>query len=283
MAQALSGPEREALQRLLEAAKLEILPFRSVLAELPVIEPGTTLAVTASPGKGLERSVEFGAELRAAGYEVVVHLAARMVADRAHLGRLLASMRDAGLNRAFVIGGDASPPGEYRDALALLREMADIGHHLREVGIGCHPEGHPSIPDERLLAALREKAPFADYMTTQMCFNPHAITGWLRARRTEGITLPVDIGMPGAVDTARLLRISTRIGVRTAGRFALKQRGLVGRLLRPGGYKPDRLLTNLASILADSQAGVRGLHVFTFNQLERTAAWRRGYLAKLGD
>lgn len=283
MRQALTGPEREALGRLLKAAKLEILPFRSVLAEMPAIEPGATLAVTASPGKDLERSVEIGAELRTAGYAVVIHLAARMVADRAHLGRLLSAMREAGLDRAFVVGGDASPPGEYPDALALLRAMADAGHDLREIGIGCYPEGHALIPDDRLLSALREKAPFAHYMTTQLCFNAVAIREWVSARRAEGITVPVDIGMPGAVDTARLLRIAARIGVRAAGRFAMKQRGLVGRLLRPGGYRPDGLLADLAPMLADSDAGVRGLHVFTFNQLGRTAAWRRGYLARLGD
>jgi methylenetetrahydrofolate reductase (NADPH) len=282
MAQALSGAEREALGRLLGAAKLEILPFRSVLDELPAIEPRSTLAVTASPGKGLERSVAMGAELRSAGHEVVIHLAARMVADRAHLGRLLASMREAGLDRAFVIGGDASPPGEYPDALSLLRELASMDHRLSEIGIGCHPEGHPSIPDDRLLAALRDKAPFAAYMTTQMSFDPAALHGWLRARRAEGIALPVDVGVPGVVDAARLVRISARIGVRTAGRFALKQRGVLGRLIRPLGYRPDRLLIGLAPMLADPDAGVRGLHVFTFNELAATADWRGRFLASIG-
>jgi methylenetetrahydrofolate reductase (NADPH) len=119
-------------------------------------------------------------------------------------------------------------------------------------------------------------------MTTQMSFNPQALGKWIAARRADGITMPVDIGMPGAVDTARLLRISTRIGVRTAGRFAVKQRGLLGRLLRIGGYRPDGLLIDLAPMLADPDAGIRGLHVFTFNQLERTATWRRGFLATIG-
>ncbi len=282
MVVALSGREREALARLLEAAKLEILPFRSVLGELPSIEPGSTLAVTASPGKGLERSVEIGAELRSAGYEVVVHLAARMVADNAHLGRLLGSMRDAGLDRAFVIGGDASPPGEYPDAVSLLRELADRDPHLSEIGIACHPQGHPSIPDDQLLAALRDKAPFADYMTTQLSFDPAALGEWVAGRRAEGITLPVDVGIPGAVDAARLLRVSARIGVRTAGRFALKQRGVLGRLIRPFGYRPDRLLVGLAPMLADPDVGIRGLHVFTFNQIGATAAWRSRFLASIG-
>jgi methylenetetrahydrofolate reductase (NADPH) len=119
-------------------------------------------------------------------------------------------------------------------------------------------------------------------MTTQMSFDPGALHGWLRARRAEGITLPVDVGIPGSVDVTRLLRITARIGVRTAGRFALKQRGVLGRLIRPLGYRPDRLLVGLAPMLADSEAGVRGLHVFTFNQVQATASWRGRFLASIG-
>jgi methylenetetrahydrofolate reductase (NADPH) len=119
-------------------------------------------------------------------------------------------------------------------------------------------------------------------MTTQMSFDPAALHGWLRARRAEGIALPVDVGVPGVVDAARLVRISARIGVRTAGRFALKQRGVLGRLIRPLGYRPDRLLIGLAPMLADPDAGVRGLHVFTFNELAATADWRGRFLASIG-
>ena len=56
-------------------------------------------------------------------------------------------------------------------------------------------------------------------------------------------------------------------------------RGLVSRLLRTGGYRPDRLLRDMAPMLADPAASVRGLHIFTFNQVERTEGWRRAQLA----
>ena len=119
-------------------------------------------------------------------------------------------------------------------------------------------------------------------MTTQLCFDASALSSWIQARRRDGLTLPVDIGLPGAVDAPRLLRISMRIGVTDAARFVSKQGGLLTRLLRPGGYRPDRLLRDLAPTLADPAARVRGLHVFTFNQVEQTEAWRRGYLDSIG-
>lgn len=278
-----SAGERDALRRMLAAAKLEILPLRAVLDEVTRLEPGTTLAVTASPSKGLDASIAFAAGLRAAGRDVVVHLAARMVRDRVHLAELLGKMRDAGLSRAFVVGGDAPQAGDYPDALSLLRELAELDARPTEIGIGCYPQGHGVIPDQVLAAALLEKAPYADYMTSQLCFDANALAAWLAARRAQGLDLPLDVGIPGAVDTARLVRISARIGVRDAARFAAKQGGLLARLLRPGGYRPDGLLRELAPTLADPAAGVRGLHVFTFNQVDRTQRWRRGFLAELSS
>lgn len=277
----LSPAEREAIGRLLAAPKLEILPLGGVETALATVPPELTLTVTASPGKGLEASVALGERLRADGRRVVIHLAARMVADRPHLDRLLDRMAVAGLDRAFVIGGDADPPGDYPDAAALLRELAERGHHLVEVGVAGYPQGHPNIPEERLRAALAEKAAYAHYVTTQLCFDVPALQAWIMARRAEGLRLPLEIGMPGAVDAARLLRISARIGVVDAGRFVARHRGLAGRLMRPGGYRPDRLVNQLAPLVADQDAGIRGLHVFTFNQLEQAEAWRRRYLARL--
>lgn len=272
--------QREAVRRLLEKPRLEILPLSGVLPQLKALPESARLTITASPSKGLETSLEVGETLRAAGFEVTIHLSARMVADRDHLRLLLSRMEAAGLDRAFVIGGDAPHPGIYPDAGSLLDDMAELGHHVREIGIAGYPQGHATIPDDRLLAALRAKAPHASYVTTQLCFDADATAAWIAARRSEGLELPIEIGLPGAVEMSRLLRISARIGIADAGRFASKQIGLVRRLLRPGGYRPDGLLADLAPVLADPAANIRGLHIFTFNQVDRTEEWRSRYLER---
>jgi methylenetetrahydrofolate reductase (NADPH) len=277
----LEPGERDALARLLAGAKFEVLPLSGLDEQLDALPAGATLAVSASPAKGLETSLEVGERLRRARFEVVIHLAARMVRDRQHLRDLLDRMRDAGIDRAFVVGGDARQPGAYTDALALLRDMAEAGHHLTEVGIAAYPQGHPAISDQALETALDAKAPYAQYMTTQLCFDAEALSRWIARQRQAGNQLPVHIGIPGSVEATRLLRISARIGVADAARFVTKQGWLVARLLRPGGYRPDRLLRDLAPALADPAAVVRGLHVFTFNQVRQTAAWRGALIASL--
>src|SRR5918993_819038 len=86
------------------------------------------------------------------------------VRDRAHLRDLVAWLEGAGVDRAFVVGGDAKEPGAYEDGLSLLRDMHEIGHPLSEIGIPCYPQGHAFIADGPPLEALRAKAAFAGYM-----------------------------------------------------------------------------------------------------------------------
>lgn len=282
-ARGLDGVARAAIAGALEHATFELIPLKNVHDQSAFLPSGATVSVTASPAKGLEATVELAATLEGRGFRTIPHLSARMVRDRAHLRELLARLADLGIDRAFVVGGDAEEPGEYRDALSLLRAMADLGGGPTHIGIGCYPQGHADIPDDVLLRALHDKAPFAEYMATQLCFDARAIAGFIAARRVEGIALPVKIGLPGVAEVPKLLAISARIGVKDTGRFLSKNARFVGQLISSGGiYRPTGLLEKLAPVLADPVADVMGLHVYTFNQVESTEAWRREYLHSLG-
>ena len=264
-----------ALARVLVDPTFELIPLKNVREQAAALPRGATISVTASPAKGIEATVELAIELEATGLRAIPHLSARMIRDRAHLSTLLSRLTDAGIDRAFVVGGDADEPGEFLDGLSLLRAMADLGQLPGELGCPCYPQGHPDIPDDALLGALREKTPFVQYMTTQLCFDPKAIASFIAERRAEGIALPVKLGIPGVAEIPKLLSISARIGVKDASKFVTKNVRFVGQLLKSGGvYRPTRLLQDLAPQLADPAAGIQGLHVYTFNNVEATEAWR---------
>ena len=276
------APAREALARALAEPTFEVLPLKSAASQIPFIPPGAWVAITASPAKGIEPTVELALRLEAAGYRAIPHLSARMIRDRAHLQAVLGRLTNAGVTRAFVVGGDSSEPGDYPDGLSLLRAIADLGTELTDVGIPCYPGGHPFISDHALLESLAVKAPFATFATTQLCFNPGVIASWVAARRSEGFALPIQIGIAGPVEAPRLLAISARLGVRDTSRFIVKNLRFVARLLRTAGhYRPDGLLDRLAPLYADPVADVRWVHLYTFNQVEATEVWRRRYLAAL--
>jgi methylenetetrahydrofolate reductase (NADPH) len=266
--------DRQALARVLADPTFELIPLKNVREQAAALPAGATVSVTASPAKGIEATVELAAELQAGGLTAIPHLSARMIRDRAHLATLLAKLRDAGIDRAFVVGGDADEPTEFLDGLSLLRAMADLGQLPSEVGCPCYPQGHPDIPDDVLLQALRDKAPFVQYMTSQLCFDPKAIGRFVADRRADGNDLPVKIGIPGVAEIPKLLSISARIGVKDASKFVTKNVRFVGELLKSGGiYRPNRLLDELAPLIGDPAADVIGLHVYTFNNVAATVAW----------
>lgn len=278
----LTDPQAAALGRLLEAPTFELIPLRHALDEAALLPAGATVSVTASPAKGIEATVALSEELQALGFRAVPHLSARMIRDRAHLADLVAWLEGAGVGRAFVVGGDAKEPGAYPDGLTLLREMHEIGHPLGEIGIPGYPQGHPFIADRPLLDALRAKAAFATYVTTQLCFDPAAIASWIAARRAEGLVLPIHVGVPGVAEPQKLLAIAARIGVADTHRFLVKNVRFVTRLVRSGGfYRPDGLLEGVAPVAANPAARIVDLHLYTFNQVFSTLAWRAAYLDHL--
>jgi methylenetetrahydrofolate reductase (NADPH) len=270
------------LARVLADPTFELIPLKNVREQAAAIPRGRTISVTASPGKTIETTVELAIELEEAGLRATPHLSARMIRDRAHLATILDRLEGAGIDRAFVVGGDADEPGEFLDGLSLLRAMADLGKLPKELGCPCYPQGHPDIPDAALAQALRDKAPFVQYMTTQLCFDPKAIERFIADRRADGITLPVKLGIPGVAEIPKLLSISARIGVKDASKFVLRNYRFVGQLLRAGGiYRPDGLLAKLAALIADPTANVLGLHVYTFNNVAATETWRAEYVGSL--
>src|SRR3954469_22423026 len=272
----------DALARILAAPTFELIPLKHALDQTAWLPAGATVSVTASPAKGVEATVALCEQLQARGFRAVPHLSARMIHDRAQLSDLIAWLVGAGVDRAFIVGGDAKEPGAFPDGLSLLRAMDEIGHPLSDIGIPAYPQGHAFIADGVILDALREKARYADYMTTQLCFDPAAIVTWLAERRAEGISLPVHVGIPGVAEPHRLLAITARIGVADTSRFLTKNTRFVARLIRSGGfYRPNGLLEGVAPLAADTAAGVVGVHLYTFNAVEVTERWRTNYLAKL--
>jgi methylenetetrahydrofolate reductase (NADH) len=274
----LTEDERAALRRLVAQAKYELIPLDSVIAKAEALPKGSAVTITASPSHGIEATFDVAEALRARGHDVTPHLSAHMIRDRSHLQELLDRARAAGLTKAFVVGGDARDRGVFHDGVMLLQAIDELGHPFTEIGVPGYPEGHPDIADDVLVAALKEKQKLATSMTTQMCFNPMALMTWLARMRSEGVTLPVHLGVPGVAELTKLLAISARIGVADSARYLQKNRAMVGHLMRGGSFGPDAFLEALAPTLVDRAAHVQALHVFTFNQVANTADWQRRML-----
>lgn len=259
------------MTNLLSHVIFEVIPMKGIEEKASRLPAGARVTVTASPAKGMAATIDLATRLHREGFEVTPHLSARLISDQQELDAIITDLAAEGIGRAFVVGGDALEPGKFADALDLLREMDSLGHHFSELGIAGYPEGHPFISGDALRQALIEKRRYAHYITTQMCFDPRAIATWIKGTRLDGIRLPVRLGIPGVVDPIRLGKIASRIGVGTSMKFLMRNRNAILRLLRPGVYRPTRLVKSLNEL--DSDLGIVGLHIFTFNQVEPTMNW----------
>jgi methylenetetrahydrofolate reductase (NADPH) len=269
----------------LREASYEVLPLRN--AEDAVVEHvprDVPLTITTTEAKGLTPTIGLAERLSRHGFAATPHLAARLVRDKAHLTDIVARLRAAGVNGVFVVAGDAAEPaGTFTDALSLLEQLEVSGHHFQHVGIGGYPEGHGHISAELIERALERKAPHATHIVTQLCFHPSATTAWARQVKQRGVDLPIRIGLPGAVTRQKLVRISAGLGLGQSARFLLKQHSMFWRFFLPHGYQPDRLIERLAPALGHPEQNLQGFHLFTFNEVARTEAWRQEWLARLSD
>ncbi|MFI7453895.1 methylenetetrahydrofolate reductase [Nonomuraea sp. NPDC049714] len=283
-----TGPaptRRQALTQALNAISYEILPFRStedkVLEHVPT---GISMTVTTTEAKGLGPTLDLAQKLAGHGYTVAPHLAARLVRDERHLVDIVAQLREAGIDGVFVIAGDApTPAGDFHDAYSLLEKLDANGHHFTRIGIGGYPEGHGTISDELIDRAIDLKSTYATHIVTQLCFDADTTTTWARKLKRRGVDLPIYAGIPGAVSRQKLIRISAGLGLGQSARFLKKQQNMLWRFFLPGGYSPNKLFERLAPRVSEAETNLAGFHLFTFNELEKTEAWRRKLLARVGS
>ncbi|MGP4014582.1 methylenetetrahydrofolate reductase [Saccharopolyspora sp. 5N708] len=274
---------RSDLADLVHNISYEVMPFKKteqdVLDHVPTSVP---LTVTVTEAKGIDTTLDLTERLVRHGYRVAPHLPARLFVDAQHVGDVMARLGESGVTSVFVIGGDAPKPvGAFADAFSLLQAMEAANHPFQEVGIGGYPEGHSVIPQEAIALALKQKAPLATRVLTQICFDATTTSSWAAGIAGAGVELPVYVGIPGPVNRQKLMRISAGIGLGQSARFLQKQQSLLWRFLLPGGYNPTKLAKQLGTAAPKVRTNIRGLHIFTFNELRRTEIWRQELLASV--
>lgn len=271
----------QAVSALLSNPRYELLPFMGFDDAVDQLPSGATVAITASPEKGLDLTVDRCVEVATeTDLKVVPHLAARAVSDRDQLDEIAGRFREAGIDDIFVPGGDNKEPvGEYTSSYELLQDLEELEYDFEEIGITGYPEGHPIIDDDTLDAALAKKEPHATYIVTQICFDPDAVIEWIAGTRQDGIELPVYVGVPGVMKTERMINISRKVGVGESIKFVRKTTGILGMMKQliggKGRYKPDALVDGIGQVSANDTYAIDGVHLYTFNEVADAESWRQ--------
>ena len=273
------GDIAPAIVELVRHGHLELIPTPKAYLQFGALPASSTVSVTCSPAKDIEATLDLAAQLQDLGHTVIPHLAARMIEGPDHVARIATWLNGHGVRDVFVIGGDAPEPhGPYVDAEGLIRALIESNANLTNVGFGGYPEGHATIPLGALAASITDKQALLDaagvggWVSTQMCFDTKAVTRWITTSRNNGLHLPIHLGIPGVIDTTKLLTMGAKLGIGASLRYLRKNRAVVSKLAAPGGYDPMEMLRPLAREF--DALHISALHVFTFNQVANTTAWR---------
>ena len=113
---------------------------------------------------------------------------------------------------------------------------------------------------------------------------PAGMTVTVTASPVKGLEPTIELAekLAGPAERSRLLRMAAVAGASESARFITRHPGWILRFWVPGGYSPDRLLDRAAPVITAPDAGVAGLHLFTFNQLQQAEQWRRAALERTG-
>ena len=274
------------LRSLIADARYEVIPLKNLESQIEHIPAGASVSVTCSPSKGQQPTLDLALRLQDLGHLAVPHISARLTEDLDAVKLLGGYCRDNGIKEVFLIAGDAEQPvGKYDGVVAFLRDFLETDHRLERIGIAAYPDGHALIDSAVIHEALHTKqsllaeAGVPGFASTQMCFDLSQWRVWATAERAAGFNLPLHVGVPGVIDRTKLLTMGMRLGIGNSMRFVKKNSGTLGRLFRPGGYDPNKLVTPLAK-QAD-EFNIEGLHLFTFNNVDATVDWQQKMLAKL--
>lgn len=269
---------------MLRGYSIEVNPGESKIVDAAPdrLDKGTDVFLTWIPGTDPMTIVPAAAKLRKGGLFPTPHIGARHVESTAQLSELAARLVDAGVDRVLIIAGDRDKPaGPYDSSLAVMQGGLLQKAGIVRVSVGGFPEGNPNIPDPVLAEALTAKVNFARSaglqltIVTQFCFDAEPIVGWLRRVRSQGIDVPIRVGMAGPAGLIALTRYAMRCGVGNSIKVLTEKPAFAKLLIDKG---PEPIIREVAAGIgpgggAGLPLGVAGLHFFVFGGFNKTVDW----------
>lgn len=287
----MDAPASSTQQRIAElvgAGSIELSPRDEFAGHRlrDLFDTGTKVFVNHPPSATHHDVAVACAQLQRAGFFVVPHVVARLLAGFTEASDFLRRLVDeAGIAQVLLLGGDTPRPvGPFDSALALLSTGVAERHGIASVAFAGYPEGHPQIGTNALHAALVAKLEvarqrgLATSLVTQFGFEAQPIQRWIAARRTEGVTCPIRVGLAGPATVATLAKYAVRCGIGASLRALTHGHAAIARILAEAS--PDTLIDTLVAG-EDPTSPIDGLHVFTFGGPRRTAAWRLKTLSRV--
>lgn len=270
---------RAAVSALLQSYSVELTAKdqKGIAAAGQLLAPGAEVFVANLPNESADKLVAACAELSRSGVSPVPHIVARNTLSAEDLDTTIARLvAEAGVHTCLVLGGDRDAPvGPYDASIQVIETGVFEKHGVRRIAVGCHPEGHPRVPDAVIWPALGVKLKAAadrgleTYLVSQFAFESAPMIALARRLRAEGVTAPLRVGVAGPAQQTTLIKYALMCGVGASLR-ALKERHEFAKNVLMG-ETPEALIGEVAEAqAADPSLGIEGVHFFTFGSVAKS-------------
>jgi len=281
------------VQTFVNGYSIEVMPRTAAKVEdfSALLPKGTRVYIAHIEGTPIEEMVETAARIAGEGFDVMPHFPARIIKDAATLGDWIARYQgEANVKQALLLaGGVAQPHGRFDSSMQLMETGLFDKAGFTHLHVAGHPEGNKDIDpkggDAAVMDALRWKQAFSTRtdanmaLATQFAFEAKPIIAWVDRLASEGITLPVHIGIAGPAKLQTLIRFAIACGVGPSLKVLQKRAMDVTKLVMP--YEPTDIVAELAAHKAANPGfGIERVHFFPLGGIKTNATWANQQLSE---
>ena len=250
--------KNELVNNFLEGFSIEVTPRAASKIEnfSDHIPQGTLVYIAHIEGTPIDDMIQTAKKINDQGFTPMPHFPARIIKDKNTLHEWVSKYQNEAnvTNGLLIAGGSNKPYGEYDSSIQLIESEVFDKANFKRLHIAGHPEGSKDIDPDGTTAnvdsALSWKNEFSKRtdsemaITTQFSFDSQTVIKWADDIKSEGIDIPIHIGIAGPAKLQTLLRYSLECGVGASIKIIQKRAKDLTKLLLP--YKPTTIINELA-------------------------------------
>ena len=210
------------------------------------------------------------------GNIAVPHIPARQVENKIQLeSRLELFKKEAGVREVLLIAGSNKKPyGDYDSSIQLI-ESGYFNSGFETIYFAAHPEGNKDIENAQfdLNTSLEFKKNFTNkteakvVLVTQFGFDVDQIISWAKSLSSNGIDLPIHIGVAGPAKLSKLIKYSIDCGIGPSLKILESNFSNINEMITT--YSPDDFLNDLIEkIQTERVINIENIHFYPFGGVE---------------
>ena len=271
------------ISKLIKNFSIEVMP--RTLGKLENIEnlwpKKTRVYIAHLEGTTIEDMLVTAKRIKSASFIPMPHFPARIIKDNKVLEDWINRYSEIGVNEALLLAGGVDHPlGNLSNSMELLSTGLFEKYGFERLHVAGHPEGNkdidPNGSDINVMNALKWKQDYSKdtnakiSIATQFLFESKPVIDWANKILSNGITLPINVGIAGPAKLQTMIKFAIACGVGPSLRVLERRAKDITKLLFP--FEPTNILTELADYKErNPNTNIEGIHFFPLGGIEKSS------------